>query len=98
MSKKRPEIKKEYMEVLRPCLHFHGIQIKSDVVFARFAACVSEIEQLVGIHSVTISMEDIFVCPDIDFEAMKDGLAKLSPMETLLIDLIERMDCGGRDR
>jgi hypothetical protein len=94
MSKKRPIIRKEYMEVLRPCLHFHGIQIKSAACFREFADAVSQIEQLVGIHEVTISMEDIFVCPDIDL----DDLICPSPMETLLIGLIKRLSCKGRDR
>lgn len=97
MSKKRPEIEKEYMTVLRPCLHFHGIQIKSEECFRKFAAAVSEIEQLVGIHEVTISMEDIFVCPDIEFEAMETD-PYISPTETLLIRLIKKLSCKGRDR
>jgi hypothetical protein len=94
MSRKRPEIGKEYMEILRPCLHFHGIQIKSEDTFRRFAMHLENIEVLVGIHSVTISLEDIFVCPEINFS----GIEAPTAMEKLLIGLIESLECRGRDK
>jgi hypothetical protein len=92
MGKKRPEIKKEYMEVLRPCLHFHGIQIKSEECFRKFAAAVYEIEALTGIHATTISLEDIFLCPDIDLDAFMYVEPPMTSMERLLIGIIKQMD------
>lgn len=86
-------MEKEYIEILRPCLHFQGIQIKSLEAFRTFANAVDTIEGTVGIHSVRISMEEIFVCPDIVFEE----IVELTPMEKLLIELIETMACKGRD-
>lgn len=93
MSKKRPWRRKEYIEMLRPCMHFHGIQIKSLEAFRTFANAVDLIEGTVGIHSTRISLEEIFVCPDIVF----DEIADQTPMEKLLIKLIEQMACKGRD-
>lgn len=89
MSKKRPKIRKEYMTVLRPCLHFHGIQIKSDEAFRRFAKAVSEIEEVCGIHQVTVSMEDPFICPWIGID--EDWFTPVTRMEKLLVDLIRGM-------
>lgn len=90
---KRAKVDKEYIRVLRPCLHFHGIQIKSEDCFRKFAAAVDEIEGLVGIHSSRVRMEEIFVCPDIDLDKIPDQ----SPMEILLIGLIKQLKCKGRD-
>lgn len=87
MSRKRPEIEKEYMEILRPCLHFHGIQIKSIEAFGRFAAHVDAIEETVGIRACTISLEEIFVCPDIVWPDIKE----MTPMEKLLFKLIAQL-------
>lgn len=88
MSRK-PKIQKEYMRVLRPCLHFHGIQIKSDEAFRKFAKAVDAIEETVGIHSCTISLEDIFVCPDIGID--EPDFPTETPMEELLVGLIRRL-------
>ena len=85
---KKPEIRKQYMKVLRPCLHFHGIQIKSADCFRKFAAAVNEIETLVGIHSCNISMEEIFVCPDMRIEELETS----TPTELLLKNMICKMD------
>lgn len=90
-NKKRPVIKKEYMEILRPCLHFHGIQFKSLEAFKSFAHHLDAIEETVGIHSVTISMEDIFVCPDINWTLLTDDIVPMSPMEKLLYGLISEL-------
>jgi hypothetical protein len=87
-NRKRPVIIKEYMEVLRPCLHFHGIQFKSLKAFKSFARHLGAIEETVGIHSVTISMEDIFVCPDIDWKCLFNEKDSATPMEQLLYGLI----------
>jgi hypothetical protein len=89
MSKKRPRIEKEYMTVLRPCLHFHGIQIKSEEAFRRFAKAVAEIEEVTGIHSVTISLEDPFICPWIEIEG--DNFRPVTHMEKLLVKLISEL-------
>jgi len=78
---------KEYMEILRPCIHLHGIQIKSIGAFKKLAFHVEEIEGTVGIHSTTISLEDIFVCPDIVWE----DLVCMTPMEKLLLSLITEL-------
>jgi hypothetical protein len=86
-------MEKEYIEILRPCLHFQGIQIKSPEAFRTFAAAVDVIEGTAGIHSCRISMEEIFVCPDIVFGEIESP----TPMEKLLIELIESMACKGRD-
>lgn len=93
MTTKRPEIKKEMMTILRPCLHFHGIQIKSDECFRRFAKAVDEIEALTGICECTISLEDIFVCPEIGID--EDWFQPLTPMEDLLMKLIRRLKTRG---
>ena len=75
-------------------MHFHGIQIKSEAIFRRFAAAVDTIEEICGIHSSLTSLEDIFVCPDIDLDAIPDQ----TPMEKLLIGMIKTLSCKGRDR
>ena len=74
------------MTVLRPCLHFHGIQIKSDEHFRRFAKAVEEIEQIAGIHSTTISLEELFVCPDINIDSPEFQIN--TPTEALLVRMI----------
>lgn len=79
------------MEILRPCLHFHGIQIKSDECFRRFAKAVEEIEQIAGIHECVISLEDIFVCPDIGID--QDWFAPQTATEDLLMKLIRSLKC-----
>lgn len=89
MSKKRPRIEKEYMTVLRPCIHFHGIQIKSAEAFRRFARAVAEIEEIAGIHSVTISMEDPFICPWIGIGS--DDFRAETHMEKLLVKLVSQL-------
>lgn len=86
---KRPRITKEYTTILRPCLHFHGIQIKSDEAFRRFAKAVAEIEEICGIHEVTVSMEDPFICPWIGID--EDWFEGHTHMEKLLVDLIRRL-------
>ena len=90
-NRKRPVIIKEYVEILRPCLHFHGIQFKSLEAFRKFAHHLDEIEETVGIHSVTISFEDIFVCPDINWTFLTDDVVAMSPMEKLLFGLLEEL-------
>lgn len=82
-------VPQEYMKVLRPCLHFHGIQIKSDEAFRRFAKAVAEIEEVCGIHSTTISLEDPFVCPDIGID--EDWFQPVTSMEQLLTKLIREL-------
>jgi len=89
MVTKRPKVIKEYVEVLRSCLHFHGIQIKSDEAFRRFAKAVAEIEEICGIHEVTISLEDSFICPWIGID--EDWFTPVTHMEKLLVDLIRRL-------
>jgi len=91
-----PEIKKERMKVLRSCIHFHGIQIKSDKIFRDFAFHLDEIESIVGIHNVVISLEDIFVCPDIGID--NDDFVINTPMERLLVGLIRQMSTEGRSK
>lgn len=86
MSAKRPAIKKEYVEILRPCMHFHGIQIKSLGIFKKFAHHLDAIEEIAGIHSCCISLEDIFVCPDIDWNDLL--VDDMTAMESLLYNLI----------
>lgn len=78
------------MTVLRPCLHFHGIQIKSAEAFRRFAVSLAEIEEVVGIHSVTISLEDPFICPWIGIGS--DKFHPETPMEELLVGLITALE------
>ena len=90
MSRKKPALVKEYMTILRPCLHFHGIQIKSEEAFRRFAAAVDEIEAVVGIHACTVSLEDIFVCPDIGIDN-ETPFPVNTPMEDLLVRIIRRL-------
>lgn len=85
-------MKKEYMKILRPCLHFHGIQIKSLDTFQAFARAVTAIEELTGIHETTISLEDIFVCPDINWTLLTDDVIPMTPMEKLLHELIMSMN------
>lgn len=74
------------MNIKRPELSFSGIQIKSEECFHRFAAAVAEIEEQTGIHSVTITLKDIFFCPWIDIEKCRE-----TPMERLLIGLVNKM-------
>lgn len=91
MSKKRskrPEIRKEYMTILRPCFHFHGIQFKSPESIRYFAYYLDKMESLVGIMECTISFEDIFVCPDI---GIGSTFTPETPMEELLVDLIKQL-------
>ena len=90
MIEEKPEIVKERIEILRPCLHFHGIQIKSEKAFRRFAELVNEIEEVVGIHSCTISLEEIFFCPNIPLEKILHD--QPTPTEKLLGGLIQRLD------
>lgn len=68
-------------------LTFDGIQIKSEECFRRFAAAVSEIEELTGIHEVEITLKDIFFCPWIDVEKCRE-----THMERLLIGLVDRLN------
>lgn len=89
MGKKRPWVEREFIQVLRPCLHFHGIQIKSEEAFRRFARALTEIEEVVGIHEVTISLEDPFICPWIGLEA--EGFVTSTPMEELLVKLVSEL-------
>lgn len=89
----KPQITKEYMTILRPCLHFHGIQIKSDECFRRFAKAVQEIEEIAGICETTISMEDIFVCPDIGID--EDWFQAHTATEQLLMNLIRKLETRG---
>lgn len=84
MSKNRPKIKKEYMKVLRPCIHMHGIQIKSIDAFQELSHALQLIEQTAGIHEVTISFEDIFICPDIEW----GNVEVHTPMEKLVLNLM----------
>lgn len=92
METRKPEINIEHMEIVRPCLHFHGIQIKSLDVFRKFAHHLDAIEELVGIHSCTISLEDVFICPDINWTFITDDIVPMSPMEKLLYGLIKELN------
>jgi hypothetical protein len=88
MKVKNSAAVKEYMKILRPCFHFHGIQIKSEEVFRNFAYHLSEMEAIAGIHCCTISLEDIFVCPEIGID--NEDFVVNTPMESLLVDLIRK--------
>ena len=75
------------MKIKRPHIMLEGIQIKNLEKFQRLAAAVQSIEEECGIHEVTISLKDIFFCPWIDATQFRS-----TPMECLLIDLIDRME------
>ena len=75
------------MKIRRPLLSFSGIQIKSERIFKEFAAAVDVIEENCGIHSCIIQLEDIFFCPLIDVDKCKN-----TPMECLLIGLVEKLE------
>jgi hypothetical protein len=83
MKKKNPKIKKEYYKALRSCIHFHGIQIKSKKQFQKFAKHLNAIEEIIGINEVTISFENIFICPWIHIEDIEPN----THMEELLINM-----------
>ena len=75
------------MKIKRPHIMLEGIQIKSLEKFQRLAAAVQVIEEECGIHETTISLKDIFFCPWIDGTQCRS-----TPMECLLIDLVDRME------
>ena len=76
------------MKIIRPKFHFIGIQIKSLDIFKEFAYHLDYMEAIVGIHNCEIKLENIFVCPEIDWAELKNS----TPMEKLLHKLIKRLN------
>lgn len=71
MSKRRP--------LKMSTIGLYGCQIKSLEIAREVAAALDVIEKQAGIHSVTIEMDECFVCPDINLDALDK-----TPMERVL--------------
>jgi|TARA_Y100000034_G_scaffold43202_1_gene52752 hypothetical protein len=62
-----------------------GLQIKSIGKFKKLAKSLDTIEKECGIKSVKITLEDCFICPDIDF-----SFQGFTPMEEVLLEIINK--------
>lgn len=70
-----------------PEIFLDGIQIKSEAKFHKLAAALNVIEEECGIKETWITLNHVFFCPWIDRDKCHN-----TPMEDLLIGLIERME------
>ena len=71
------------MKIARPEIRLDGVQIKSLRIARKICKALDVIEEVGGIHSTRITVNRLFVCPDID-------LTKLNrtPMERLVSGLL----------
>ena len=61
-----------------------GLQIKSLEKFKKLAQSLDTIEKECGIKEVKITLDDYFICPDIDF-----SFQGFTPMEEVLLEIIK---------
>ena len=68
---------------------FEGCQIKSKETLRVFCASLDRIEKTIGIKSVRISFDDMFICPDIDLTIFANST---DPMEKLVGEIFIKMN------
>ena len=64
-----------------------GCQIKSIESFRKLAKSLDEIEKNVGIKQVTITLEDNFICQDVEQSISKSNFGN-TPMERCLLEIL----------
>ncbi|MGE5821023.1 MAG: hypothetical protein ACM31M_00365 [Nitrososphaerota archaeon] len=74
------------MNVKRSSIWLKNIQIKNEDIFHELCRSIERIEEYCGIFEVEIGLENVFFCPWINKENCKQ-----TPMERLVLGLIERM-------
>ncbi len=73
----------------RSTIHISNCQIKSLEKLQALARGLDIIEKECGIHSVRITLEDMFICPDIDLTIAANSK---DPMEKLVGELCIQLD------
>jgi len=81
MNKKREDLS----DFIGCKIILHGIQVKSAEKARLLAKSLDVIEKECGIRQVDITIEDSFICPDID------GWCLGTPMERLLNDIFKQI-------
>ena len=61
-----------------------GLQVKSLEKLRLLSNCLDTMEKEFGIKSVKITLEDCFICPDINLQLLNDNI----PMNKLLKEMI----------
>ena len=74
---------------MRSEISIKGCQIKSKETLRTFCAALDQLEKTIGIKSVRISFEDLFICPDIDLTEYANSA---DPMEKLVGNLLIKLN------
>lgn len=73
----------------RSLIHLEKCQVKSIEKAKILCECLDTMEKEFGIHSVEISVKNLFICPDIDLTVLANSS---KPMEKLIGNLFIELD------